>query len=405
MPGYDCDRFVNLSPSDRSELSCSICQDIFCCPVIVQCCRQTFCEDCINNWLSANNTCPYDRKTLTKDALAQPPRVMINILGKLQIKCDFQDKGCNEVISLEDLSNHVNNNCRYNSSKSLITETISVLTANLSVESLLREIHELKAEKKNFLKTIQELTDSQEDLTTSMSNLQLINNQSVATNTGISSQSVSQPELSELEIIIECRKHLWSPQVIHNMMNREITEKVLSIVRSEINGNNSLFMICQNIFNELNDEFGYLWHCRADYRNGSENCFSYELGYYLRVKFSSLVFDIYKTQYLNVDQLRKRLRNGKLKREIQIVKTNMTHSMISMVNEIIFAAIDKSVETIAGLASEMKYRMDRQYPAGKWHCFMYEKSFGGYNIHPKHDSLITFEVADLKVTLFQAIND
>ncbi|XP_054161300.1 E3 ubiquitin-protein ligase NRDP1-like [Oppia nitens] len=96
MPGYDCDRFVNLSPADRAELTCSICQDIFYCPVIAQCCRQTFCEDCINNWLSTNNTCPYDRKTLTTEALTRPPRVMVNMLGKLQIKCDFRDKGCTD---------------------------------------------------------------------------------------------------------------------------------------------------------------------------------------------------------------------------------------------------------------------------------------------------------------------
>ncbi|XP_054158206.1 kelch-like protein 1 [Oppia nitens] len=162
MPGYDCNRFVNLSPSDRAELTCSICLNIICCPVIAQCCLHTFCKDCINNWLSTNNICPYDRKTLTTEALTQSPRIMVNMLGKLQIKCDFQDKGCTEVIILEYLTNHLNN-CRYNPS-------------NIQRdESLLSKINELEAERENLLKTIRDLINSQQ-LTTSLSNHRLSTN-------------------------------------------------------------------------------------------------------------------------------------------------------------------------------------------------------------------------------------
>ncbi len=74
MPGYEIDRFVNLSPNEKVELICSICQDILRCPVVTNCCLQSFCDDCIKDWLKDNNTCPYDRKNLTTDQLSRAPR-------------------------------------------------------------------------------------------------------------------------------------------------------------------------------------------------------------------------------------------------------------------------------------------------------------------------------------------
>ncbi len=74
MPGYKVERFENLSENDRGRLSCSLCQNIFCNPLVAQCCQQSFCEDCINNWLLNNNICPNDRKTMTSSGLSLPPR-------------------------------------------------------------------------------------------------------------------------------------------------------------------------------------------------------------------------------------------------------------------------------------------------------------------------------------------
>ncbi|CAG2103820.1 unnamed protein product, partial [Medioppia subpectinata] len=127
MPGYDSERFVDLSQSDKEELMCSICQDILCAPVVAKCCRQTFCEDCINNWLSSESTCPYDRQPLGTDGLSPPPRyvstvkiniylpgnyvypknsILLNMLSKLNMTCDFKDNGCKEVVTLEQLAQH-----------------------------------------------------------------------------------------------------------------------------------------------------------------------------------------------------------------------------------------------------------------------------------------------------------
>jgi hypothetical protein len=74
MPGYELERFVDLTQIEKAELTCSICQDIFRCPVVTNCCLQTFCEDCIIGWINANNTCPFDRKKLKANHLLRPPR-------------------------------------------------------------------------------------------------------------------------------------------------------------------------------------------------------------------------------------------------------------------------------------------------------------------------------------------
>jgi len=74
MSGYDLNRFVDLSSTDVSELTCSICQDILRYPVVANCCLQTFCKECIYEWLQTKNSCPYDRKELNESQLSRPPR-------------------------------------------------------------------------------------------------------------------------------------------------------------------------------------------------------------------------------------------------------------------------------------------------------------------------------------------
>jgi hypothetical protein len=74
MSSYEISRFVDLSLSDAEELTCSICQDIFRNPVVTKCCLQIFCEQYINDWLSNNNNCPFDRKPLKISHLSHSAR-------------------------------------------------------------------------------------------------------------------------------------------------------------------------------------------------------------------------------------------------------------------------------------------------------------------------------------------
>ena len=107
MPGIDRQRVVGKTEDELDEFICSICQDILEEPVVTQCCRQSFCKVCINQWLSSNNTCPYDRKKLSVNQLSPLPRMYINLLNKLNIKCVNYGNGCQSIVRFEEMSNHM----------------------------------------------------------------------------------------------------------------------------------------------------------------------------------------------------------------------------------------------------------------------------------------------------------
>ena len=72
------------------------------------------CLSCISQYFKVNaQTYPECNEHLSVDALRRP-RVVNNILSKLQINCDYASRGCPEFICLEDLETHVAN-CGYSS--------------------------------------------------------------------------------------------------------------------------------------------------------------------------------------------------------------------------------------------------------------------------------------------------
>ena len=93
-----------MTDTEDEELTCGICLEILNNPKVVQCCRQTYCNDCITEWLSENKTCPNDRQHLTIDSLVEPPRLVHNMISKLKIHCDFQSNGCEAVVILDNLA-------------------------------------------------------------------------------------------------------------------------------------------------------------------------------------------------------------------------------------------------------------------------------------------------------------
>ena len=100
---------VGISEEDISEFTCGICYEIFVNPVFTQCCRQTYCFHCINKWLEENNTCPNDRALLDINGLSETPRDLLNLFNNLKIKCDFHLNGCQEILKVNDLANHISN--------------------------------------------------------------------------------------------------------------------------------------------------------------------------------------------------------------------------------------------------------------------------------------------------------
>ncbi len=64
---------------------------------------QTYCADCITERLTANNTCPKDRKIITIDWLVTN-RIVHNMVSKWKIGCEFQGKGCESIVILDSLA-------------------------------------------------------------------------------------------------------------------------------------------------------------------------------------------------------------------------------------------------------------------------------------------------------------
>src|SRR5258705_13878407 len=98
--GLDCDRFKDSVPE---EFICSICCNVFLKPVQKLLCEHMFCEECINSWLEREQTCPIDRERMMVAELKPGPRLLISLLGKLEIKCKFVISGCDTFVKLERL--------------------------------------------------------------------------------------------------------------------------------------------------------------------------------------------------------------------------------------------------------------------------------------------------------------
>jgi E3 ubiquitin-protein ligase NRDP1 len=112
MPVYDKSRFECLS-SIHDQLTCSICQGILFNPMVVPCCLQTYCSDCINEWLTRNSICPNDKSKINKSKLSKASLAMVNIINSLRLSCTYKQSGCEEVVELENLLLHLDS-CDYN---------------------------------------------------------------------------------------------------------------------------------------------------------------------------------------------------------------------------------------------------------------------------------------------------
>lgn len=116
--GYDPSRF---DCAVDEELKCPICCFVLQDAVQAPSCEHTFCQECINQWLSRQSNCPVDRLPLTRTDLKPAPRVLRNFLAKLDIKCDFEQTGCQTVVKLELLQAHMDS-CDFNPNKSVMCE-------------------------------------------------------------------------------------------------------------------------------------------------------------------------------------------------------------------------------------------------------------------------------------------
>ena len=160
MPGIEKSRVVGKEEDELDEFICGICQHIFDEPVVTQCCRQSYCKVCINQWLENHNTCPNDRENLTVGQLLPASRMVINLLSKLKIKCENYGTDCQTVLTIEEMVNHMKtcNTCdSCKTSKKLLSDKQNEIQSLKSENGKLKkalgqsteELRKINASKKN----------------------------------------------------------------------------------------------------------------------------------------------------------------------------------------------------------------------------------------------------------------
>jgi hypothetical protein len=91
------------------HLICQICDQVLEEPVLVKC-NHTFCRKCVSN----GTLCPKDGLPVSSDDPKDAPDLIIQMLGDLEVVCDFAGNGCNTRLKLRDLDIHVQS-CSHNS--------------------------------------------------------------------------------------------------------------------------------------------------------------------------------------------------------------------------------------------------------------------------------------------------
>ena len=108
--GYEQERFQARDVDTRLE--CGICLKVLKDPM--QCPNEHyFCHSCICKCLcEISETCPTCQHHLTKETLTKAPRILKEMLQVLMIRCDYEIRGCQELIKLQFLDRHVQS-CGY----------------------------------------------------------------------------------------------------------------------------------------------------------------------------------------------------------------------------------------------------------------------------------------------------
>ena len=103
IQGYDEERFATTV--NRNFL-CLICFNVLREPVLCPRNHHCFCRSCITKHLENSRRCPTCADELTVETLAEPQRMVKDMLNELNIHCIYIDRGCQEILQLQHLERH-----------------------------------------------------------------------------------------------------------------------------------------------------------------------------------------------------------------------------------------------------------------------------------------------------------
>ncbi|CAB4002159.1 E3 ubiquitin- ligase NRDP1 [Paramuricea clavata] len=103
--GYDDERFESIV---NRNFHCLICSNVLKDPVMCRRNQHCFCRGCITEHLRRNShTCPTCADELSVETLQDVPRIVKDYLDELSIRCDHYNRGCRELVQLQNLKRHV----------------------------------------------------------------------------------------------------------------------------------------------------------------------------------------------------------------------------------------------------------------------------------------------------------
>ena len=103
--GYDDERFESIVDQN---FHCLICYNVLKDPVMCRRNQHYFCRGCITEHLRRNShTCPTCADELTVETLGEVPRIVTTYLNERKIRCDYEERGCRELVELQNLNRHV----------------------------------------------------------------------------------------------------------------------------------------------------------------------------------------------------------------------------------------------------------------------------------------------------------
>ena len=103
IQGYDEERFVTTV--NRNFL-CLICFNVLKDPVLCPRNQHCFCRGCITKHLENSRRCPTCADEMSEETLAEPQRMIKDYLNELNIRCVYNDRGCEEIVQLQHLDQH-----------------------------------------------------------------------------------------------------------------------------------------------------------------------------------------------------------------------------------------------------------------------------------------------------------
>ena len=106
IQGYNEERFVTTV---NQNFLCLICFNVLRDPVMCSRNQHCFCRSCITQHLQNLQRCPTCNDELTVQTLAEPQKMIKDLINELNIHCVYNNRGCQEIVQLQHLDRHENN--------------------------------------------------------------------------------------------------------------------------------------------------------------------------------------------------------------------------------------------------------------------------------------------------------